>query len=79
MQLDIIVFGKRAGKYATERADKIEDAGNLSLYHAVLYNKEVEALGIEKRKTSTGTSSHYIPIMLKQNNLLTSIMEHYII
>ncbi|MBU4487290.1 MAG: FAD-binding protein [Candidatus Delongbacteria bacterium] len=69
-QLDIIVFGKRAGQYASERAKTIEDAGNLSLDHVLAYNKEVEALGIERSKVSPIILPDYIPDHVKAKQLI---------
>ncbi len=69
-QLDIIVFGKRAGYYASERSKGIKDAGKLSLEHVTAYNKEVEALGIEKSKIAPIILPDYIPDHVKAKQLV---------
>ncbi len=69
-QLDIIVFGKRAGLHAAERAKGIKDAGKLSLDHVKAYNKEVELLGIEKNKIAPIILPDYIPDHVKAKQLV---------
>ncbi|MCK5760348.1 MAG: FAD-binding protein [Candidatus Delongbacteria bacterium] len=69
-QLDIIVFGKRAGQNASDRAKAIEDSGNLSLDHVIAYNKEVEALGVERSKVSPVILPDYIPDHVKAKQLV---------
>jgi len=64
-QLDIIVFGKRAGLNAAIRAKSIQDAGELTLNHMVAYNKEVEALNIPREKISPMVLPDYIPDSVK--------------
>jgi succinate dehydrogenase / fumarate reductase flavoprotein subunit len=50
-QLDLYVFGRRAGKAATERA-KSAEVGKLNLDHIVEYEKMLNEAGIETHKTS---------------------------
>ncbi|MBN2789383.1 MAG: FAD-binding protein [Candidatus Delongbacteria bacterium] len=69
-QLDIIVFGKRAGIYAAERAQSIEDAGNMTLDHVISYNEEVAELGIERNKVSPVILPDYIPDHVKAKQLI---------
>ncbi len=64
-QLDIIVFGKRAGLYAAQRAMKIKDAGKLGYEHVKKYNKEVEKLGVPREKVSPMVLPDYIPDHVK--------------
>ncbi len=64
-QLDIIVFGKRAGLNAAERALKIKDAGKLGYDHVKKYNKEVEELGVPREKVSPMVLPDYIPDHVK--------------
>lgn len=49
--LDILVFGRRAGKSAAARA-KTTKVGKLSLSHIGAYHKELEAAGIAKDRVS---------------------------
>jgi len=69
-QLDIIVFGRRAGHNASKRAKEIIDAGKLSLDHITAYNKEVEALGVERDKVSPVILPDYIPDHVKAKQLV---------
>ena len=64
-QLDIIVFGRRAGLNAAIRAKAIDDAGELTLNHMVAYNKEVEELNIPREKVSPMILPDYIPDSVK--------------
>ncbi len=64
-QLDIIVFGKRAGFYAAQRSMKIKDAGKLGYEHIKKYNKEVSELGIPREKVSPMVLPDYIPDHVK--------------
>jgi aspartate oxidase/CheY-like chemotaxis protein len=64
-QLDIIVFGKRAGLHAAERALQIKDAGKLGYEHVKKYNQEVKALGVPKEKVSPMVLPDYIPDHVK--------------
>jgi len=69
-QLDIIVFGKRAGQYASERAKGIDDVGKLSLDHVTAYNEEVAKLGVERSKVSPIILPDYIPDHVKAKQLV---------
>jgi len=46
-QLDLIVFGRRAGMYAAQYAKKVK-TGVLTLSHITEYDKEVEKIGVDK-------------------------------
>ncbi len=45
-QLDLIVYGRRSGLSASERAKTNPKLGKLSLEHVNKYEKEVDKLGI---------------------------------
>jgi len=47
-QLDLIVFGRRAGMYAAQYAKKVK-TGVLTLSHITEYDKEVEKIGVDKK------------------------------
>jgi succinate dehydrogenase / fumarate reductase flavoprotein subunit len=47
--LDVLVFGRRAGKSAAERAKEVKVAG-LSLKHVDEYHKELEKAGIPRER-----------------------------
>jgi succinate dehydrogenase/fumarate reductase flavoprotein subunit len=49
--LDILVFGRRAGKKAAARAKKIRP-GNLTLKHVDRYHKELEGINIARDRIS---------------------------
>jgi succinate dehydrogenase/fumarate reductase flavoprotein subunit len=49
--LDILVFGRRAGKNAAARA-KTTKVGKLTLSHVAAYHKELEAAGVSKDRLS---------------------------
>ena len=49
--LDIIVFGRNAGKYASERAKEVT-VGKLNLDHVAAFGKELENAGIVPEKFS---------------------------
>ena len=49
--LDIIVFGRNAGKYASERAKEVS-VGKLTLSHVKEFEKELKAAGIVPEKVS---------------------------
>jgi len=50
--LDILVFGRRAGAAAAERAAKTPVPGALSLKHAERYNQELGAAGLKSDRSS---------------------------
>ncbi|MEA1986237.1 MAG: FAD-binding protein [Candidatus Marinimicrobia bacterium] len=68
-QLDLIVFGRRAGKSASERAKTNPKLGKLSLEHVNKFEKEVEKLGIDKKQISPVILPDYIPDHVKKRQL----------
>ena len=68
-QLDIIVFGRRAGRNAAEKVNNGIKLGNLTLSHIKKYIKEVDKLGIEKKKVSPVILPDYIPDHVKAKQL----------
>ena len=68
-QLDIIVFGRRAGKNAAEKVLNGIELGELSIKHADEYAKEVEKLGIDKKRISPILLPDYIPNHVKAKQL----------
>jgi len=70
-QLDIIVFGRRAGKNAAAKVKKGIKLGKLSLKHVENYIKEVDKLGIDKKKVSPVILPDYIPDHVKAKQLAT--------
>jgi len=70
-QLDIIVFGRRAGKNAAAKVKKGMKLGKLSLKHVENYIKEVDKLGIDKKKVSPVILPDYIPDHVKAKQLAT--------
>jgi len=71
-QLDIIVFGRRAGKNAAEKVLNGIELGELSIKHADEYAKEVEKLGIDKKRISPILLPDYIPNHVKAKQLTTT-------
>ena len=69
-QLDLIVFGRRAGRYAAEYA-KAAKLGKLNLDHVYEYEKEVEKLGIDRKKISPMVLPDYIPEAVKKRQYTT--------
>jgi len=69
-QLDIIIFGRRAGKFA---ADYVKDAkiGKLNLDHVYEHEKEVEKLQIDRKRISPMVLPDYIPDAVKAKQLTT--------
>ncbi|MGC9315527.1 MAG: FAD-binding protein, partial [bacterium] len=68
-QLDIIVFGRRSGRYAAERAASEPAMGEPTLEHVRRYNKEASALGIDPKKVSPVILPDYIPDHVKAKQL----------
>ncbi len=68
-QLDIVVFGQRAGIYAAERAKNGVKIGKLSLEHVRQYAKAVEALGVPKQRVSPMVLPDYIPDHVKAKQI----------
>ncbi|HHE37712.1 MAG TPA: FAD-binding protein [Candidatus Cloacimonetes bacterium] len=67
-QLDLIIFGRRSGKFAAEFA-KTAKTGKLSLDHVYEYEKEVDKIGIDKKKISPLVLPDYIPDHVKAKQL----------
>jgi len=63
--LDILVYGRRAGKTAAEEA-KSRDFGRLTLKHIEEYHKELEEAGIERERYSPLLLPDYRPEGLRQ-------------
>ncbi len=68
-QLDIIVFGRRAGRHAAERAKSGVSIGTLTLEHADRYAKELEKLGVDRKNISPVILPDYIPDHVKAKQL----------
>ncbi len=68
-QLDIIVFGRRAGTNAAMRAAEGVAHGALTLDHVHKYNKEAEELGIDRKTVSPMVLPDYIPDHVKAKQL----------
>ncbi len=68
-QLDIIVFGRRAGINAAEKVIAGIKLGKLSLQHVDDYAKEVEKLGIDKNRKSPIILPDYIPDHVKAKQM----------
>ena len=60
-QLDLIVFGRRAGFYAAEHIKSGVKIGRMSLEHVKEYEKEVEALGVDRSHIAPIILPNYIP------------------
>jgi len=67
-QLDLIIFGRRSGKFAAEFA-KTAKTGKLSLDHVYGYEKDVKKIGIDKKKISPLVLPDYIPDHVKAKQL----------
>ncbi|MCF7792947.1 MAG: FAD-dependent oxidoreductase [Candidatus Cloacimonetes bacterium] len=70
-QLDIVVFGRRAGTNAAAKVKKGVKLGKMSLKHVEDYIKEVDKLGIDKKKISPVILPDYIPDHVKAKQLAT--------
>jgi len=70
-QLDIIVFGRRAGRNAVDKVKKGVKLGKLSLDHVKRYIEEVDELNIEKNIISPVLLPDYIPDHVKAKQLST--------
>jgi succinate dehydrogenase/fumarate reductase flavoprotein subunit len=64
-QLDLIVFGRRSGYWASERAKIGVKVGRLTMQHVYDYEKEVSALNIPKKKIAPIILPDYIPDHVK--------------
>ena len=69
-QLDLIIFGRRAGKFAADYA-KGAKIGKLTLDHIYEYEKDVKELGIDRLKISPMVLPDYIPDAVKAKQLTT--------
>ncbi len=64
-QLDIVVFGRRAGTHAAEYAEKAEP-GELTLDHVDETNRKVAELGVDRDKISPVVLPDYVPDHVKR-------------
>ena len=64
-QLDLIVFGRRAGKFAAEYAKGLE-LGSLNLDHVGEVNGLVSELGIDRKKIAPVVLPDYVPEHVKK-------------
>jgi len=69
-QLDLIVFGRRAGIYAAQYAKK-NKAGTLTLSHITEYDKEVQKIGVDKKHISPMVLPDYTPSSVKERQHTT--------
>jgi len=68
-QLDIIVFGRRAGLNASQRAKGKVEIGEFTLEHVDKYEKELSKLNIDKNKIAPVILPDYIPAHVKKRQL----------
>jgi fumarate reductase (CoM/CoB) subunit A len=68
-QLDIIVFGRRAGINAAAKVKDGIDLGKLSLDHVEKYIEEVDTIGVDKKQVSPVILPDYIPDHVKAKQL----------
>lgn len=64
-QLDLIVFGRRSGYWASERAKIGVTVGKPTIQHVYDYEKEVSALDISRKKIAPIILPDYIPDHVK--------------
>ena len=64
-QLDLIVFGRRSGYWASERAKKGVQFGKLTMQHVYDYEKKVAKLKIPRKKIAPIILPDYIPDHVK--------------
>jgi len=64
-QLDLMVFGRRAGKFASEYAGKTK-TGTLNLEHVTAYAKQVKKLGVDENHISPIILPDYVPDTIKK-------------
>jgi succinate dehydrogenase/fumarate reductase flavoprotein subunit len=69
-QLDIVVFGRRAGAHAAEYAQKTK-VGELNLDHLADANQAVKELGVDASKVSPVVLPDYIPEHVKKRQFDT--------
>jgi succinate dehydrogenase/fumarate reductase flavoprotein subunit len=72
--LDIMVFGRIAGKNAGEFAKDRSDLGQLSLEHVDKYHKEMAEAGIETDRVAPMLLPDYTPVEIKERELTS----HYV-
>ncbi len=68
-QLDIIVFGRRAGLNASQRAKSKVEFGEFTLEHVDKYEKELSKLNIDINKIAPVILPDYIPDHVKERQL----------
>ena len=68
-QLDVVVFGQRAGLNAAQRARNGVRIGRLSLEHVRKYTAELNTLGVPKNRVSPMVLPDYIPDHVKVKQL----------
>lgn len=68
-QLDIVVFGQRAGVNAAQRAKNGVMIGKFSLDHVRKYAADLDALGVPKKRVSPMVLPDYIPDHVKAKQL----------
>ena len=69
--LDIIVFGRIAGKGAAEFALSNAQDGTLNLDHVVAYNKEVEEAGVADGRVAPALLPMYTDERIRERQLTT--------
>jgi succinate dehydrogenase/fumarate reductase flavoprotein subunit len=70
--LDVLVFGKIAGKNAALYAkEKVKD-GHLTLDHVRKFHKELEEVGIDREKISPILLPDYSNLLVRQRQLTTT-------
>lgn len=65
-QLEITVFGRRAGTHAARYAKESGEPGRMTLEHVRKFSKEVEKLGIDRSVVSPILLPDYIPDHVKE-------------
>lgn len=70
-QLDLIVFGRRSGYWASERVKQGVRFGKMTMQHVYDYGKEVETLGIPRKKIAPIILPDYIPDHVKYKQKTT--------
>jgi len=73
--LDVLVFGRIAGRTAAEYITKPLDIGEPTLEHVRKYHKELEAAGVPKIRLSPKLLPDYISDKVKMRRLHPSILE----
>ena len=73
--LDILVFGRIAGRHAAEFAAELGDVGKPTLDHVRKYHKELEEAGIPRTRLSPQILPDYISDKVKRRRLHPLILE----